>query len=573
MRFKKVLKWAGVGFVGFIALVVIIAVFQSESPEDDGVPPSSSELADTPTPTNTIASPPTDTPTSASAPTTSAGPATTTPTPTLTPVPVAQIPTATPPATSDCAEPETPGLSSLVRKLQSCKPNLSPFTKDTIKLYLDLQEFRGDPEFHQVGFGLCCRFNLWKQEVDALTDRAGSETVREIGIVPGELFSLGWEYLQNQGHSTDLADHIEASFRAAVMKTMGIGTSRPTTTVDVVPEVQVIGEWENEYGGLQSRIKLINEFGVVKLEQTFRDGSTMTESLVEGESDIGRRFDATKGPGEYFVIDLMGNLEIWDSYGLISTARKIEMDVYMLSDSGVKVWRTPDAHPLLRHTDTTHPWFLDKLAEIYSRGKVRGLPRILSENSEDARTWHYFSPLLADGEERTQVLEGLLTQSFPEGAISPQLLAAIPSAELILWPKLYPPPSRPQKEGPSEPDILIRLGDHGLVIVEAKYQSPVSERTTYDETRDQVIRLIDVGSWQAKQENLRDQDAGHQNSYVIVLQYGDADTNAQEVVDRYRQKPQVIKRALPYRSDLADADYRRLACSVAFIRWPDPFSF
>ena len=570
MRFKKALKWAGVGFVGLIALFVIIAIFESESPEDDEVPPSSQELADTPTPINTIASPPSDTPTSAPAPTTTPGTATTTPTPTLTPVPVAQIPTATPPATSDCAEPETPWLSSLVRKLQSCKPDLSSLTKDTIRLYLELQEFRGDPEFHQVGFGLCCRFNLWKQEVDALTDRAGLETVREIGIVPGELFSLGWEYLQNHGHSTDLTDHIEAIFRAAVMKTMGIGTFRATTSVDVVLEVQVIGEWENEYeGGLQSRIKIISEFGVVKLEETFRDGSTLTEPLVEVESDIGRRFDATKGSGEYFVIDLMGNLEIWDCSGLISLARKIEMDDYMLGDSGVKVWRTPDAHPLLRHTDTTHPWFLDKLAETYSKGKVRGLPRILSENSEDARTWHYFSPLLADGEERTQVLEELLTQSFPE-AVSPQLLDVIPSAELIFWPKLSPPPSRPQREGSSEPDILIRLGNQSLVLVEAKHRSDVSQRTTYDVTRDQVIRLIDIGSWHAKQENLRDQDVGLLNSYVIVLQYGDADINAQEVVDRYRGNPGAIEKALSYRSDLESADHQRLARSVAYVRWPDP---
>ena len=121
------------------------------------------------------------------------------------------------------------------------------------------------------------------------------------------------------------------------------------------------------------------------------------------------------------------------------------MDDYILSDSGVKVWKTPDAHPLLRHTDTTHPSFLDKLAETYSRGKVRGMPRILSENSEDARTWHYFSPLLRDGADRNQVLERLIRQSFPE-AVSAQVLDAIPSAEVIFWPKLSPPPSRPQKK-------------------------------------------------------------------------------------------------------------------------------
>ena len=257
----------------------------------------------------------------------------------------------------------------------------------------------------------------------------------------------------------------------------------------------------------------------------------LTESLVESESEIGRRFDIAGESGEYFVIDLTGNLQVWGRYGLISTAKELEMDDYILSDSGVKVWKTPDAHPLLRHTDTTHPSFLDKLAETYSRGKVRGMPRILSENSEDARTWQYFSPLLRDGADRNQVLEGLIRQSFPE-AVPSQVLDAIPSAEVIFWPKLSPSPSRPQKEGASEPDIMIRLGNQGLVLVEAKYRSDVSERTTHDETRDQIIRLIDIGSWYARQENLRDLDTGHYNSYVVVLQYGDAQINAEEVVDR-----------------------------------------
>ena len=166
----------------------------------------------------------------------------------------------------------------------------------------------------------------------------------------------------------------------------------------------------------------------------------------------------------------------------------------------------------------------------------------------------------------------LLTQSFPE-AISPQLLDAIPSAELIFWLKLSPPPSRPQKEGASEPDVLIRLGDQGLVLVEAKCRSGVSERTTYDETRDQVIRLIDVGSWQAGQQDRQGRDTGHYNSYVVVLQYGDADINAQEVVDRYTGNPGAIEKALSYRSDLTAADYQRLGRSVAFVRWPDPMNW
>ena len=94
------------------------------------------------------------------------------------------------------------------------------------------------------------------------------------------------------------------------------------------------------------------------------------------------------------------------------------MDDFVVSDSGVKVWTTPEAHPLLRHTDTTHPSLLEKLYETYPTGRARGLPKILSENSEDARTWFYFSSLLRDCAARNRVLGRLVRQSFP-GVASP----------------------------------------------------------------------------------------------------------------------------------------------------------
>jgi hypothetical protein len=165
----------------------------------------------------------------------------------------------------------------------------------------------------------------------------------------------------------------------------------------------------------------------------------------------------------------------------------------VVSQSGVIVCKRPEAHPLLKGTDTKHTDFLKKAAECYSGGIPKGLPRICSENSEDACTWHYFSPLLHDEAERTRVLTQLLRDAFVD-TIPTQVLEAVPSAELQFWPKLRPPPSRPQREGPSEPDVLIKLGREALVLLEAKYRSKVSERTSYDSERDQVIRLLDVGS-------------------------------------------------------------------------------
>lgn len=237
---------------------------------------------------------------------------------------------------------------------------------------------------------------------------------------------------------------------------------------------------------------------------------------------------------------------------------------YIISDTGVKVWKTPESHPLLKHTDTTHPVLLDKLKDIYSRGKVKGLSKICSIKSEDAQTWYHFSPLLSDSQKKARKLTRLLRRSFPETLSGHALgLGAVRHAELEFWRGIAPPPSRLEfkREGYSYPDVLIKLPQLAVVLVEAKYGSGV-KHTDYDETRDQVIRLIDVGSWRAKQH-------GYESSYVIVLQYGNAQTNAEEVVFRYAEKPEAIQRALHYRDDLKESDYERLARSVAFVRWPD----
>ena len=324
---------------------IIIGIFAPRDSGDDESPPAAAELSNTQALTNTPMFPPPDTPTAAAAPTVTPDPPITTPPPTGTPVPVVQMPIATPSTTSDCAEPETAELTALLRELQSCKSDLSPFARDAIRLYLELQEFKDDPKFHQVGFGLCCRFNAWQEEADALTDSAGLETLVEIGMVPGELWSLGWEYLQNQGRSTVLTDYVEANLKAAVVKVMGLETLQvtptpsptvtpvptppvtplpmatpeptgtpaptatpaptqaptPTPTADAALGIQVIGEWENEYaGGLQSRIKIISESGVVRLEEMLDDGSKLTESLVGSASEVGRRFDVSDELGRVF---------------------------------------------------------------------------------------------------------------------------------------------------------------------------------------------------------------------------------------------------------------------------------
>ncbi|MCY3899656.1 MAG: hypothetical protein OXF86_13865 [Caldilineaceae bacterium] len=239
-----------------------------------------------------------------------------------------------------------------------------------------------------------------------------------------------------------------------------------------------------------------------------------------------------------------------------------KLSEFVVSSSRTRVWRRPEYHPLLRQTDTAHPAFQSKLTERFPPSIAEGLPKVLSENSEDARTWHYFSPLLNDEPQRTRVLTQLIRQSF-FGAAPPQVFKDIAAASLRFWPKLAAPPNRPQAEGDFEPDLLITLGKSAVVFVEARCQSGVSEFTNFDRKRDQIIRLIDVGSWYARQQ-------GYQCSCFLVLQYGDAQLNAEKIVNRYAGHPESIQKALPYRDDLTEDDFKKLSDALAFVRWPDP---
>ncbi len=240
----------------------------------------------------------------------------------------------------------------------------------------------------------------------------------------------------------------------------------------------------------------------------------------------------------------------------------------IVSDYGVVVWKSPQMHPLLRHTNVNHPDFARKAAESFSKGKVKGLPKICSENSEDARTWCLFSPLLDSSERRASSLANLLHQAFP-GDFESTILDRLAAASLYFWHgketpvlQLVPPPSLPFRQGKTEVDLIVALEDHLLVFIEAKFRSGVSSGVKHNPEWDQVIRNIDVGSWFSR---------GRVPDFrFILLQYGDFPTNAKSMVLRYKDRPETIKGALAHRTDLDDKQIEKLARSIAFVNWPDP---
>ena len=227
--------------------------------------------------------------------------------------------------TANCAAPDDSDVIALLRQLQSCKADLSEDASELIDLFIELQEFKTDPEFHQVGFGICCRFNLWSRAVESLADRAGFNTFEEVGIVPGSLVTLGLDYVRSAGQPTEYTDSVEIDLKYAAKNIMGLISPSPIPTADAALGTEIVGQWRDHiFAGSENRVVIINESGQLRKEHIFDDGQKLTDSLIEVQSSKGRRFDNANGLGEYFIIDRQGNLEMWDRYGLVTTARRLK---------------------------------------------------------------------------------------------------------------------------------------------------------------------------------------------------------------------------------------------------------
>jgi hypothetical protein len=233
---------------------------------------------------------------------------------------------------------------------------------------------------------------------------------------------------------------------------------------------------------------------------------------------------------------------------------------YLRSDTGVVVYRRAEYHPLLRDTDLAYPDFQRKLAEAYPQGRVRGLPRICSENSEDARTWHVFSPLLSCADRRPPFLRRLLETSLgrPLPWLDPDALEGV---ELGFWwgrdagVQQYPPPdSLSLPEGNTEVDLTIRVPRVALVFLEAKWRSGLSVTTRSG--RDQACRNVDVGSWHAAR-------GGFPHFLFLLLS---AESVPPPELTRLC-RPGTLRTSLSHRTDLTLEQIAELSRHVGWLNW------
>jgi len=244
------------------------------------------------------------------------------------------------------------------------------------------------------------------------------------------------------------------------------------------------------------------------------------------------------------------------------------MSHYVKSKSGVVVYRDPRYHPLLATTNLCHIDFVRKARETFDRGEEKCLPKICSENSEDALTWHFFSPLLDMPSDVKQTSIASVTENALRRKIEYEVCSALGNAELLFWhgkevePFFEPPESRPSKEGRTEVDLAILAYPEALVFVEAKNRSEVAMRTRHDENRDQIVRSIDVGTHFASTN-------GYARFYFILVTRAEASQSICRL-NYYRNNPENILEALHYRKDLAPR-MSELAKNIGWISWDQLF--
>ena len=148
------------------------------------------------------------------------------------------------------------------------------------------------------------------------------QTFREVGASGPDLLTVGFEYLRNAGRRTQLIESIEADMAFAAKGIMGLQIGVATPPPDNTLGVAVTGRWR--HGMIQDTLVLIiSEAGQMRIERV-TDNGKLVDPIMEVPSAVGRRFNIVDDPREWFVITGQGTLEIWDTLGLYTIARKID---------------------------------------------------------------------------------------------------------------------------------------------------------------------------------------------------------------------------------------------------------
>ena len=92
---------------------------------------------------------------------------------------------------------------------RDCVPKtLSEGSKEAVRLYEELQDFREDAEFARVGFGSGGPYRSWLEAAQTVHAEAGLATLQELGFLAGDVMQLGMEYMQVATRGGGLTQYI-----------------------------------------------------------------------------------------------------------------------------------------------------------------------------------------------------------------------------------------------------------------------------------------------------------------------------------------------------------------------------
>lgn len=238
------------------------------------------------------------------------------------------------------------------------------------------------------------------------------------------------------------------------------------------------------------------------------------------------------------------------------------------------------------------------------------LRRIIEEpQSEDLLTWNVFATLKRSKPTSRWLTPFLqrsltnLTDSIVQDFLRPEQLD---NAVIELWlgkrrAPTYPPPqereswlreylgnrggglfqrwsTKPGKvEGTTEVDLTIET-EKAFIFIEAKYLSDISPHVSYDPWRDQIVRTIDVGTYQA-------QLAEPKREFFFTLLTPRWDNEYEErswlywyKMRDYREHPELLRAKLPHRDPTLNLDckypidFETMARRIGWTYWPDIIS-
>ncbi|NWG03556.1 MAG: hypothetical protein HXY44_11945 [Syntrophaceae bacterium] len=188
--------------------------------------------------------------------------------------------------------------------------------------------------------------------------------------------------------------------------------------------------------------------------------------------------------------------------------------------------------------------------------RVDRCPIVINENSEDLLTSNVFGLLKFLPPTAWPI--PLLEMTFKGRTFGPIERGKI---KVEFWKKLPSPPGAKYHEGTPEIDIVIKIG-RLIVLLEAKYRSPIQGELAREHKRDQILKYLDCGV-----HNLWPESGTPCEILFVLLTDMEREP---ETLSQYRDPEKILAgltQARPF-IDYEDVS-RRLARNIGHARWRD----